>query len=167
MQLDIVSAFGHEDDLRALFTEYTDMLVETDPNFKAYLDFQHYDDELLDLDKKYGPPDGRLYIAYCDKEPAGCIGLKRLSDKDCEMKRLYVRPKYRGHGLSKKLIELIINDAREIGYRRMRLDTLPPLKSAIHIYKSLGFYETGAYIDSPIEDSIYMCLELVPDHEDP
>lgn len=165
MQLEIVSAFGHESELIELFKEYTDMLVETDPKFKGYLDLQHYDDELKDLNKKYGPPDGRLYIAYCDGKPAGCIGLKRLNEDECEMKRLYVRPKYRGHGLSKKFIDLIIKDAREIGYKRMRLDTLPPLKSAIHVYKRLSFYETEAYLDSPMDESIYMCLDLFTDAE--
>ena len=160
MKTEIISAFGHESELKELFREYTDMLVEADPKFKAYLDLQHYDDELKDLNKKYGPPEGRLYIAYCDGKPAGCIGLKRLNGTDCELKRLYVRPEFRGHHLSSRLIDIIISDARQIGYKRIRLDTLPPLKSAIHIYKKFGFYETPAYLDSPMEDSIYMCLDL-------
>ena len=78
--------------VRELFAEYTHMLVENDPHFQIYLDLQHYDAEVADLTKKYGMPDGRLYVAWCDRQPAGCIALRRLDGTTCELKRLYVRP---------------------------------------------------------------------------
>lgn len=106
-------------------------------------------------------PEGRLYLAYCDNALAGCIGLKKIDDANCEMKRLYVRAQFRGKNIGNILIQQIINDAKEIGYRHMLLDTLPFLQSAIHMYKKHGFYEIGSYNDSPMTSSIYMKLDLV------
>ncbi|MFR6425050.1 MAG: GNAT family N-acetyltransferase [Oscillospiraceae bacterium] len=89
-------AYDTPETIRELFTEYTRMLVENEPAFQTYLDLQDYAAELADLTKKYGLPHGRLYIAWCDDRPVGCIGLRRLDDETCELKRLYVRPAYRG-----------------------------------------------------------------------
>lgn len=91
---------------------------------------------------------------------AGCIGLRKIDDQTCEMKRLYIRPEFRGKKLGNVLVEKIIADAREIGYSYMLLDTLPFLQSAIHIYKKFGFYEIESYNDSPMAASIYMKLDL-------
>lgn len=100
LPIDIELKLGYDtpEAVRELFAEYTHMLVENDPHFQVYLDLQHYDAEVADLTKKYGMPDGRLYVAWCDGQPAGCIALRRLDGTTCELKRLYVRPAFRGPG---------------------------------------------------------------------
>lgn len=160
MGIKIVSAYDRAEEVRRLFEEYTDMLVENDPSFQEYLDIQNYSEEMEHLEKKYGLPDVRLYLAYCDEELAGCIGLRKMDSQNCEMKRLYVRPAFRGRKIGNLLVEKIIDDAKKIGYSYMLLDTLPFLKSAIHMYKKYGFYEINSYNDSPMNTSIYMKLNL-------
>ena len=160
MSLSIVPAYDHLADIRQLFSEYTQMLVEGDPSFQKYLKIQHYEDELNNPIEKYGSPDGRLYIALMDGAPAGCIALRRIDAQSCEMKRLFVRPAHRDKGIGSQLVHTIINDARTIGYRRMLLDTLPFLERAIQMYQKLGFREIPMYNDSPMSSSIYMQLDL-------
>ncbi len=159
-KIKIIPAYEHPGEVGALFTEYTDMLLAGDSSFQEYLDIQHYDEEIEHPEIKYGPPDGRLYLAYCDGKPAGCIGLRKIDRQNCEMKRLYVRPQFRGRKIGELLIRHIIEDAKETGYFCMLLDTLPFLQQAIHMYKKHGFYETGDYNDSPMNTSIYMRLDL-------
>lgn len=161
MGLKLISAYGHVQEVGQLFTEYTEMLIAEDLSFKEYLDIQNYDEELDHLDEKYGQPFGRLYLAYYDEELAGCIGLKKIDENNCEMKRLYVRSGFRGKHIGSRLIEQIIEDAKRIGYSHMWLDTLPFLESAIHLYREYGFYETDSYNDSPMSTSIYMKLDLM------
>ena len=103
----------------------------------------------------------RLYIAYHDEKPVACIGLRKIDKEICEMKRLYVRPNYRGKGLGNELVDRIIYDAKAIGYKYMVLDTLPFLDSAIRMYKKYGFYEIPAYNDSPVDNTIFLKLDLV------
>ena len=91
--------------VRELFAEYTHMLVAHDPYFQASLDLQHYDAEVADPTQKYGLPDGRLYVAWCDGQPAGCIALRRLAGTTCELKRLYVRPAFRGRGIAGAMMQ--------------------------------------------------------------
>ena len=153
-------AYDFPEEIKLLFSEYTDILIEGDPSFKEYLEIQNYDDELKHLEKKYGLPYGRLYLVYYNNEVAGCIGLKKIDKKNCEMKRLYVRPKFRGKQIGEQLIEKIIKAAKEIGYSYMLLDTLPFLKGAIYLYKKYGFYEIASYNNSPMDTSIYMKLDL-------
>ena len=160
MSVKILLAYDFLEEIKLLFSEYTDILIEGDPSFKEYLEIQNYDDELKHLEKKYGLPYGRLYLVYYNNEVAGCIGLKKIDKKNCEMKRLYVRPKFRGKQIGEQLIEKIIRDAKEIGYSFMLLDTLPFLKSAINLYKKYGFYEIASYNNSPMDTSIYMKLDL-------
>ena len=160
MSLNIVPAYDTPDAVGELFTEYTNMLVELDPAFAQYLVIQNYDEEIKHLEGKYGQPWGRLYLVYCDGTLAGCIGLRKLDAERCEMKRLYVRPRFRGKRIGEQLVEKIIADAKEIGYQHMLLDTLPPLKSAIHMYRKLGFYDIPCYNDSPIDTTIFMPLDL-------
>lgn len=160
MEVKLLPAYNLQKEITALFTEYTEMLIEGDSQFKEYLELQNYDDELLNLEKKYGLPEGRLYIAYCNGKIAGCIGLKKMTAQECEMKRLYVRPEFRGNKIGYILIRQIINDAKEIGYRHTLLDTLPFLQSAIYMYKKIGFYEIPCYNNSPMSSSIYMKLNL-------
>ena len=157
----IISAYDRIEDVRSLFSEYTDMLVSINPEFHLYLEIQHYDDEKENPSLKYALPDGRLYLDISDDGIArGCIALRKLSDGKGEVKRLYVRPEYRGNGIATALVERIIEDARNIGYKELYLDTLPELESAVRLYKSFGFEETGQYNDSPVDKTIFMKLSL-------
>lgn len=160
MSVKIIPAYDFLEEICTLFAEYTDFLIKNDTEFAEYLQIQNYDAELQNLNTKYGLPAGRLYLAYYGDELAGCIGLKKIDVDNCEMKRLYVRPQFRGKHVGRMLAEKIIHDAREIGYKHMLLDTLPFLQSAVFMYKKLGFYETDSYNDSPMDTSIYMKLDL-------
>lgn len=160
MNIEIKPAYDFPQEVGELFAEYTDMLIEGDAAFKEYLAIQHYDEELQHLELKYGMPYGRLYLAYCDGRLAGCIGLRKIDEQGCEMKRLYVRPEFRGQHIGDRLVHKIIADAREAGYTHMLLDTLPFLQNAIRMYKKYGFYEIPGYNDSPMDTSIYMRLDL-------
>ena len=160
MKIEIVPAYSYKEEIGELFNEYTRMLVEGDPSFQQYLDIQHYDAELAHLEDKYGLPEGRLYIALAEGEAVGCVGLRKLDDERCELKRLYVRPAFRGQGLSRRLMDRILADARAIGYKAMLLDTLPFLEAALALYKKYGFYEIPCYNDSPVESTIFLRLDL-------
>ncbi len=156
----IILAYDRPDSVRELFLEYTNLLIEGDPNFIVYLELQNYDDEISNLEKKYGLPKGRLYLAYDNENLVGCIGLREIYENNCEMKRLYVRDNFRGLGIGKMLVSKLIQDAVDIGYSHMLLDTLPFLENAIKMYKDFGFYEIEPYNDSPMGNSIYMRLDL-------
>ena len=123
MKIELIEAYSHKEEVKALFQEYTDMLIECDKDFKEYLNKQNYDDELEHPESKYGLPYGRLYLAFCDNELAGCIGLRKIDEESCEMKRLYVRPDFRGKNIGSILIKKIIEDTRSIGYKHILLDT--------------------------------------------
>ena len=158
---ELLLAYDSPREVGILFSEYTDLLIAGDRSFEKYLEIQNYDEELKHLEVKYGLPDGRLYLAYHDGELAGCIGMRKIDEINCEMKRLYVRPQFRGKYIGNRLVRQIIADAKGIGYRHMLLDTLPFLKDAVQMYKSYGFYEIGSYNDSPMDTSIYMKLDLL------
>ena len=160
MSLTIVPAYEHSQEIGTLFSEYTQVLLVGEPSFAGYLSLQNYDEEVRHLEQKYGMPGGRLYLALWNGEPAGCIGLRRMDEENCEMKRLYVRPQYRDKHIGGKLVRQVIDDAKAIGYSHMLLDTFPFLDSAIRMYRALGFYEIERYNDNPIEGCIYMKLDL-------
>ena len=161
MQIEITEAFSHPDTMRELFREYTDALLVAQPDFADYLfSIQNFEDELLHLDAKYGPPRGRLYLALADGKPAGCVALKPIDDTRCELKRLYVREAFRHAGLGEMLVDKILADAREIGYSHMLLDTFPFLRSAIRIYRAKGFYDVESYNNSPMDGLVYLQLDL-------
>jgi len=139
---------------RTLFAEYAAWLG-------LNLCFQNFDQELADLPGAYAPPNGRLLLALVDDQLAGCVALRKIGDGVCEMKRLFVREDFRGQGLGRKLIDAVIEAAREIGYQQMRLDTLPmKMKSAIGIYRSLGFKEIGPYYENPVAGALFMEMAL-------
>ncbi|HWQ79500.1 MAG TPA: GNAT family N-acetyltransferase [Anaerovoracaceae bacterium] len=153
MSIEIYPAYNELDNVRALFTEYAKWL-EVD------LCFQSFEEELKTLPGLYALPKGRLYLARYMGELAGCAALKPAEDNNCEMKRLYVRREYRGHKIGKILIEKIIDDAKDMKYNTMKLDTLASLKEAISLYRYKGFYETEPYYENPLENAIFMALDL-------
>ena len=157
---EIIPAFSHKDEIKELFSEYTQMLVDNDPVFASYLDLQNYDDELENLEHKYGEPEGRLYIALNGGKAAGCIGLKRMDSDTCELKRMYVRPEFRCQGLAEYLSRIILSDAKVAGYKHIQLDTLPFLQTAQRLYRRIGFYEIEKYNDSPMENATYMRYDV-------
>ena len=154
--LDTVQAESPEEiaAIRELFLEYAQSLGFS-------LCFQSFDQELAGLPGDYAPPDGRLLLATFDSQAAGCVALHKIQDDTCEMKRLYVRPQFRGKGLGKALAERIIHEARSIGYKKLRLDTVEPvMRTAVAMYRQLGFREIGPYRSNPIEGALYFELEL-------
>ncbi|MGE5528927.1 MAG: GNAT family N-acetyltransferase [Patescibacteria group bacterium] len=153
--LDIIHAAtpGHLAGIRRLFKAYAGSL-----GFD--LAFQNFDAELAGLPGAYAPPAGRLLLAMENDDAAGCVAMRPLGHGVCEMKRLYVKPEYRGLGLGRRLAEEIVGEARRAGYRSMRLDTVPALSEAIALYKSLGFVEIEPYCHNPIEGATFMELKL-------
>jgi len=144
---------------RILFEEYAASLGFS-------LCFQNFDQELKNLPGDYAPPNGRLLLATENEHLAGCIALRKLSDGVCEMKRLFVRPAFRAHGLGKVLVQSIIDEARKLGYTHMRLDTVPgKMDKAISLYQSIGFVEIGPYCQNPVEGAKFMELKLATDQE--
>jgi len=139
---------------RELFLEYAQSLGFS-------LCFQNFDKELTELPGDYAPPSGRLLLAEFEGELAGCVALHKFEANICEMKRLYLRPKFRGKGLGRVLAETIIAVAQTIGYKTMRLDTVEPvMKNAVAMYGRLGFREIAPYRANPMPGTLYMELEL-------
>ena len=160
MDIELKLAYEEAEYVRRLIEEYMQMLVRMEPDIETYLRMQNSEEELRNLKEKYKKPDGRLYLAYVEGMPVGCIGLRRLKGRECEMKRRYVRTEFRGMHIGDVLVKKIISDARDIGYRTMRLDTFPFLERAIGLYRKYGFSETPSYNDNPLENAVYMKLDL-------
>ncbi len=138
--------------VRGLFREY-------EASLPFDLSFQNFEQELASLPGRYAPPSGRLLLARCDGAFVGCVALRQIGDGLCEMKRLFVQPAFQGKGIGKALAQAIIEEARRIGYKRMRLDTvLEPAKS---LYRSLGFREIPPYQQVPVAGVVFMELELL------
>ena len=138
---------------RELFVRYADFL-----GFD--LEFQGFSRELATLPGEYAPPEGCILLADDSGQIAGCVALRPLEDKICEMKRLFVRSDYRGRGMGRMLACSVIDRAREKGYEKMRLDTIATMKEARTLYYSLEFRNIKAYRYNPLDDPSYMELDL-------
>jgi putative acetyltransferase len=152
----VTQAFTPEqnEQARQLFVEYAQSLAFS-------LCFQNFEQELKSLPAAYAQPDGRLLLAHDSDIAAGCVALRKLEDGICEMKRLYVRPAYRGKGIGRLLVDRVIAEARAIGYRQMRLDSVASsMQPAISLYRQLGFREIPAYCPNPMPEAVYMELAL-------
>ena len=152
---DFITASTEED-----FREARVLLREYEAAIGVDLCFQGFADELLNLRTMYGPPGGRFLVLRQAERTAGCVALRDLGGGICEMKRLYVRPDYRGSGLGRKCAEEIVRIAGEMGYSAMRLDTLPSLRAAVALYRSMGFREIPQYTENPPPCPLFMELGL-------
>jgi GNAT superfamily N-acetyltransferase len=138
---------------RELFVEYARSLP-------FGLEFQDFEDELASLPGEYAPPRGRILLAWVEGAPAGCVALRPWDEARCEMKRMYARPAFRGRGVGRALAEAVLAEARAIGYRWMRLDTVPGMDAALALYRSLGFRDIPPYRHNPIPGAVYLEAEL-------
>jgi putative acetyltransferase len=142
--------------VRELFREYA-------AGLSFDLCFQDFEAELAGLPGKYAPPGGCLLLAVCDGQPGGCVALRRLEDGVAEMKRLYVRPTARGKGLGRRLTLAVLDEARRLGYRSLRLDTVPAVMGeATALYQALGFRPVPPYCHNPVPGAVFLGLDLEP-----
>lgn len=150
--IEIINAetFDQIEETKKLFREYESW-------FGLNMCFQNFDEEVAGLPGKYVKPDGRLFLAYADETLAGCIALRKLEEEICEMKRLFVRESFRGKHIGISLIEKLLDEAKTIGYKKMRLDTYPPkMGKAVKLYESYGFHEIPPYYHNPYGETLYM-----------
>ena len=150
MAVSIVDGSRYLDEVKQLILEYTRFLNRD-------LHFQHIEQELEDLQSKYAAPNGQILVALTEEGTViGCVAFRRLTEKRCEMKRLYVKEAFRKLKAGRGLAEAILASAKAQGYQEMVLDTIKPLQGAVHLYEKLGFEQIPAYYDNPMDDVIYM-----------
>ncbi len=153
--------------IRIVEANTDDLIAKAKELFQEYAEsigfdlcFQNFEQELDEFPGKYSPPMGRLFLALSENHPIGCVGLRSFDKGICEMKRLYVRPDFRGRKVGRRLTEATIKAGKVIGYEIMRLDTLPSMETANILYKSLGFKQIDPYRHNPIKGAIYMEMDL-------
>ena len=155
--------------LRTLTADDSQAIEQVRQYFRNYaawlgvdLSYQNFDQEMASLPGTYSVPEGRLFFAEVDGQPAGCVGVRPLPDSEgvCEMKRLYVDPEKRGHGVGNALALAAIKAAKEIGYRKLIIDTLPSMRMAVKLYRELGFTEAPSYYKTPVEGTMFLALDL-------
>ena len=145
----------HVEKARGIFLRYAQSL-------DFGLSFQGFAAELAGLPGDYGPPTGCLLLALEKGEAAGCVALRKIGDRVCEMKRLFIDPQQRGKGIGRILTKAVIQEAKRLGYKRMRLDTVPSMTPAINLYRSLGFGEIPPYCHNPVPGAKFFELRLEP-----
>ena len=135
--------------------------------FRAYaaaininLDFQHFETELSDLPKMYSLPQGGIILASDHDSVIGCVAIRKINEKEGELKRMYVAPEYQNKGFGKTLLQKALILAKECNYEKVKLDTLNYMSSAIYLYKQAGFYEIPPYYSNPISTAVYFEIEL-------
>ncbi len=156
MKIEIIQAETDEQiqQARNIFREY-------EAWFGLKLCFQNFDEEVANLPGKYAAPEGRLFLAFSDEKLAGCIALRKLEEDICEMKRLFVKDEFRGQKIGVLLIEKVIQEAKKIGYKKMRLDTFPSkMGKAVSLYESYDFYETAPYYYNPYGETLFLEKDL-------
>lgn len=154
----ITAAYDHIDEVKKLFQEY--VTKEIVLKLGVDLEFQHFEEELENLQNKYPKETGGLYLIYWHEEIAGCIAFHKMDQESCEIKRLYVREPYRGHKLGEKAMSYVLKEARKKGYRFACFDTLPTMTNAIALYHKMGFVETGPYYHNPVPGALYFKKKL-------
>lgn len=148
-RIDVVDGHAYHKEIKELIQEYVDALQRD-------LSFQSLDEELKNLSNKYGGEHGRLLAAIVNNKVVGCVAYQKVNTRQCEMKRLYVKPAYRKQDIAQQLLSKILMLAKQDGYEEMVLDTITPLKAAITLYKKFNFHEIESYYDNPMEDVVYM-----------
>lgn len=138
---------------KQLFLEYAESLGFS-------ICFQNFEQELADIQVQYGAPNGCLLLVLNGETTVGCAGVRRWNDDIAELKRMYLKPETRGKGMGRELLQTALEHARQLGYRNIRLDTLPTMKAAIAIYRESGFTDIPAYRENPIEGAIYLEKQL-------
>jgi len=136
-----------------LFLLYADSL-------NVDLSFQNFTDELKTINKQYNKPGGALLIAYNGEDAIGCAGLRMINSEVAELKRMFVLTEYNGQGIGKKMLGIIIDIARELKYKKIKLDTLPGMIQAQRLYRSFGFVDIASYRFNPVEGTVFMEKEL-------
>jgi len=155
MMIEIVEA-----NTKILITKVKELFLEYSESLGFDLSFQNFDAELDNFPVQYSPPTGSLFLALSQNLPIGCVGVRYFEDDICEMKRLFVKPNFRGKRVGRLLAEAAVKAGKILGYERMRLDTLPTMEKANHLYRSLGFIEIEPYRYNPIEGAKYLELNL-------
>lgn len=138
------------------------LIEEYAASLEVNLSFQGYPEEIARFPRDYVPPEGTVLLVYEGDEPAGVVALRRQRESVCEMKRLYVRPRFRGRGFGRALSEELVRRAARLGYSKMRLDTLPTMDAALGLYRALGFREIPAYRYNPVAGARFLELDLPP-----
>lgn len=137
-----------------------ELFIEYAQSLGFDLGFQGFDEELEQIQKKYGTPEGALILAWHEQKAVGCVGIRKLDDGTAELKRLYVKPDYRKFKLGEELMILSIQEAKKLGYPALKLDTLASFTPAVNLYKKLGFQEIEPYNYNPFDNVVYMELKL-------